>query len=94
MANLILSDQALANLVRIQSKSALRKVAKRIDALQTFPRIGVVDPNLPDVSPDCESRITYVSPYGIRYRYNSQNDTIVIDAITDERIDSMARFLL
>lgn len=92
MASVILSDQALTNLTRIQSKSTLRKIAKRINTLEAFPRIGIVDASLPDTTQNCESRIAYVSPYGIRYRYNPHEETVTIDAITDERIDSMVRF--
>lgn len=88
-----LSSQAQVNINRIASKSSLRKIAKRIDALATFPQPGIVDSSVPNDPSGMECRITHVTSYGIRFRYDPTTNTVFVDAITDERNGSYRRFL-
>ena len=77
----------------IPSDRLARKIAKRLAALATFPRLGAIDELIPIKGGTDEPRITYVAPYAIRYRYDSQHIEVRIDAITNERGDTPVCFL-
>ena len=93
MISLQLSNRAQLDLGRVTSKISIRKIAKRIDALSTFPRLGIIDSTVPADPHGMECRITYVSSFGIRYRFDPPTGTVLIDTITDERSHSYQRFL-
>ena len=92
-AHIELSPHAHAGMRRIASAHSIARLVRRIDALETFPRLGIADESAPSSTPDTECRVTYVAIYAIRYRYHPGRNEVVVDAITDERSDSPARFL-
>ena len=61
--------------------------------LAVFPSAGRIDEGRPAHQDGAERRITYVAPYGIRYRYSPERGEVIVDSITDERTDSLVRFL-
>jgi hypothetical protein len=93
MISLQLSSQAQLDIGRIASKNSIRKIAKQIDVLSTFPRLGIIDSTVPADPHGMECRVTYASSFGIRYHFDSLTSAVLIDTITDERSVSPRRFL-
>lgn len=89
---LLIDQAARASLLAINSKASLRKLLQRIQSLQSFPQTGRIDTDAPPAQVRVERRISFVSPYAIRYEYDTARDEITIVSITNERSDSFSRF--
>ena len=92
-ATVILLPEHQDFLLSITSARLRKALARRLIALQTFPQQGAIDNLMPHDSPHLEHRVTYVSPYAIRYTYDQIRNEARVDSITDERTGSLARFL-
>ena len=92
-AEVIVSPREEQQLLEMQSAQLRSKIVARLRALATFPQLGVIDHTVPEDPHGMECRITYVSSFGIRYRFDPPTGTVLIDTITDERSHSYQRFL-
>ena len=55
--------------------------------------MGILDEDLPPDQHGGECRVAFITPYGIRYRYYPERQEVYVDTMTDERFDTMTRFL-
>lgn len=92
-ATVILLPKQEEYLLRIKSRRLRKQVVQRLNSLKVFPQSGAIDSTVPPDPHGAECRVTYVAPYGIRYRYDLASNTITVDSITNERYGSAKRFL-
>lgn len=89
-----LARSAADRVINITSKDDARRVASRLQALQTFPYQGApYDPAYAAARPPHPVRATFAGRFGIYYTVDDNNCLVNVEYIEDCRMDPTNRFV-
>lgn len=88
-----LTDEAFYTYASIPSERVFEHVGRKLELLGTTPELGrVYDPAYEAKRPPFACRVLYCEHYGIYYRVDDANRSVLVFAIEDQRRNPEARF--
>lgn len=88
-----LTDDSFYSLTALPSKMLYEHAVKDLKLLETTPFLGrVYDPVYNASRPPFQCRVLYCAHYGIYYTVDSQEHTVLVFALEDQRRNPETRF--